>query len=128
VSAGGTTLVIDDEEVVRHLVLTDLSTAGIDGFDIVLVLAENCPGLPVVCMSGFATQALAPLPGPFVPKPFTVEKLRETIEPLLARSREQRRQSEAARRRALDRWATTVDLVAAANARRRRHPSGESPR
>lgn len=97
-SAGGTTLVIDDEEVVRHLVRRMLE--------------------PELCQ----------LTDLIMPKPFTVENLRETIEPLLARSREQRRQSEAARRRALDRWATTVDLVAAANARRRRHPSGESPR
>jgi len=163
VSAGRTTLVIDDEEMVRHLVrrmlepelcqvmeagdgesalrliqqdpaaidlvLTDLIMPGIDGFDIVHVLAENCPDLPVVCMSGFATQAMADrrLPALFVPKPFTIEKLRQTIEPLLGRSREQRRRSEAARRRALERLATTVDLVAAANARRRR-ASGESPR
>jgi FixJ family two-component response regulator len=46
VSAGGTTLVIDDE---------DLIMPGIDGFDIMHVLAENCPDLPVVCTSGFAT-------------------------------------------------------------------------
>ena len=71
------------------LVLTDLIMPGIDGFDIVHVLAENCPDLPVVCMSGFATQAAAGqrLPVPFVPKPFTVEKLRRAVEPLLARRR-----------------------------------------
>jgi len=99
---------------------------GIDGFDIVHVLAENRPDLPVVCMSGFATQAIADrrLPALFVPKPFTIEKLRQTIEPLLARSREQRRQSEAAPRRALERWAAPVDLVAAANERQRRAGGG----
>ena len=161
--AAGITLVVDDEEMVRHLVrrmlepdvcgvieaedgetalrliqqdrptidvvLTDLVMPGIDGFDMVHVLAEHCPDLPVICMSGFAVDALSgePLAVPLVAKPFTVQALREAIAPLLARSRDMRRVSDAARRSALERWTTTVDLVAAANELRRRRQNG-SPR
>jgi two-component system cell cycle sensor histidine kinase/response regulator CckA len=157
-----TTLVVDDEEMVRHLVrrmlepevcrvmeaedgetalrliqlegpaidvvLTDLVMPGIDGFDIVRVLAENCPDLPVVCMSGFPTQAAAGrrLLVPFVPKPFTLETLREAITPLLAHSGEVRRDSEPARRHAAQGRAAAVDLVAAALDLRRQRADGAS--
>jgi two-component system, cell cycle sensor histidine kinase and response regulator CckA len=157
-----TTLVVDDEEMVRRLihrmldpevcrvveaedgetalrliqlegsaidvVLTDLVMPGIDGFDIVHVLAENCPDLPVVCMSGFVTQAAAGrgLMVPFVPKPFTLDALRGAITPLIARSQEARRKAEATRDRAAQGGAAAVDLVAAALVLRRQRADGES--
>jgi two-component system cell cycle sensor histidine kinase/response regulator CckA len=157
-----TTLVVDDEEMVRQLVrrmlepevcrvveaedgeaalrliqlerpaidvvLTDLVMPGIDGFDLVRVLAENCPDLRVVCMSGFATQAAAGrgLQVPFVPKPFTLEALRGAITPLIAHSREVRRESEAARHRAAHGRAAGVDLVAAALELQRERAKGAS--
>ena len=160
--AAGITLVVDDEEMVRHLVrrmlepdvcrvleaengetalrliqqdrpaidvvLTDLAMPGIDGFDLVHVLTEHCPDLPVVCMSGFARNGMSGerLAVPFVPKPFSVEVLREAIAPLLARSRDMRRPSDAAPRRAVERWAATADLVGAANELRRRRQSGST--
>jgi two-component system cell cycle sensor histidine kinase/response regulator CckA len=159
-AALATALVVDDEEIVRHLVhrmlepevcrvveaedgesalrliqrdgpaidvvLTDLVMPGIDGFDIVRVLAEHRPDLPVVCMSGFPTQAAAGrgLPVPFVPKPFTIEALHGAITPLIARSREVRRESEAALDRAAHGRAAAVDLVAAALELRRRRAEG----
>ena len=69
------------------LVLTDLRMPGIEGFEIMDVLAAHRPGLPVVCMSGFATVMAGPRPGvPFVAKPFNAESLRRAVEPLLARA------------------------------------------
>src|SRR5690349_5230736 len=38
------------------VVLTDLSMPGIDGFDVVEVLALHHPTLPVLCMSGYVAQ------------------------------------------------------------------------
>ena len=70
------------------VVLTDLVMPGIDGFDIITVLARHCPGLPVICMSGFASVAASRLTVPFIPKPFSLESLRAGVEPMLARSRE----------------------------------------
>lgn len=87
------------------LVLTDLRMPGIDGLELLEVLSAHRPGLPVVCMSGFATVTTGPRPGvPFVAKPFTAESLRKTVEPLLARPRPGDPPAEAG----------AVDLVAAA--------------
>jgi DNA-binding NtrC family response regulator len=89
---------------------------GIDGFDVVQVLTGHHPDLPIVCMSGFANQALAGrrLDVPFVAKPFTVDALRGILEPLIERSRKARRVSEAERRRAPQSRGAAVDLVAQA--------------
>jgi DNA-binding NtrC family response regulator len=61
---------------------------GIDGFDLLEVLAAHRPDLPVLCMSGFPTFAAGPMPRvPFLAKPFTADALRQAIEPVLARAR-----------------------------------------
>jgi two-component system, cell cycle sensor histidine kinase and response regulator CckA len=70
-----------------EVVLTDLVMPGIDGFDIITVLARHRPDLPVICMSGFASVAASRLTVPFLPKPFSVESLRAGVEPMLARGR-----------------------------------------
>jgi two-component system, cell cycle sensor histidine kinase and response regulator CckA len=151
-AATATTLVVDDEDTVRHLVrrmlepevcevveahdgetalrliqsraapidvvLTDLVMPGIDGYDLVHVLADHRPDLPVVCMSAFARPADREQLGvPFVPKPFTLEALRATLEPLLIRGRELRQQSQEQR-------AVAVNLVEAAIELQRRRPEG----
>ena len=133
-AATATTLVVDDESLVRMLVrrmlepevcavveaengvsalrliergepaidvvLTDLVMPGLDGFDIVTVLARHRPELPVVCMSGFAAVTREQLPVPFVPKPFSIEVLRAALEPILAQARELRHASADSRLRA----------------------------
>jgi two-component system, cell cycle sensor histidine kinase and response regulator CckA len=109
------------------VVLTDLLMPGIDGFDVVQVLTSHHPDLPIVCMSGFANQALAGrrLDVPFVPKPFTAEVLRSALEPLIERSRNARRVSEAERLRAGNGRGAAVDLVAQAlELHRRRFDAG----
>lgn len=98
------------------VVLTDLLMPGIDGFDVVQVLTSHHPNLPIVCMSGYANQALAGrrLDVPFVAKPFTVEALRGILEPLIERSRKARGASEAECHRAARGQRAAVDLVAKA--------------
>jgi CheY-like chemotaxis protein len=126
------------------VVLTDLAMPGIDGFDVVEVLAQHQPGLPVLCMSGYVAQlnASRQLGVPFIHKPFTAEALREAVRPLIEQSRALRLASDRARQRASGKlahsdapWkrgerasATTADLVAAARALRaaRAKPSGPS--
>ena len=110
------------------VVLTDLVMPGIDGFDIVRVLARHRPELPVVCMSGFAAAAREELTVPFVPKPFSVEVLRGALEPAIARTRQLRQRpkegrlqagaeraaSGPARRISGAAFSSALDLVAAA--------------
>ena len=92
------------------VVLTDLVMPGIDGFDIVTVLARHRPDLPVVCMSGFASISASRLTVPFIPKPFSLEGLRATLELVLARSRELRQVPDAARTDPLDLVAAALEL------------------
>lgn len=96
------------------VVLTDLVMPGIDGADILTVLARHRPDLPVICMSGFASVAATRLTVPFIPKPFTIESLRAALEPMLARSRELGRTALGGRSRV-----GGLDLVAAATELRR---------
>jgi DNA-binding NtrC family response regulator len=81
-------------------VLTDLVMPGIDGFDLITVLGRHRPDLPVVCMSGFASASARELSVPFIPKPFSLEVVRATLELVLARSRGLRRMAADGRRRA----------------------------
>jgi two-component system cell cycle sensor histidine kinase/response regulator CckA len=74
---------IERGQPVIDVVLTDLKMPGIDGFDIVTVLAHHRPDLPVVCMSGFASAAKDRLTVPFVPKPFSLDTLRAALDPVI---------------------------------------------
>jgi DNA-binding NtrC family response regulator len=80
------------------IVLTDLVMPGIDGFDIIAVLARYRPDLPVVCMSGFTSASASQLTVPFIPKPFSLEVLHATLEAAFARSREVRQMPAGGRR------------------------------
>lgn len=86
------------------VVLTDLLMPGIDGYDVVDVLAAYRPDLPVACMSGFAshTSIGRTLVAPFIPKPFNAETLRGLLQPLIVRAREVREQAQAERVLAAD--------------------------
>jgi two-component system cell cycle sensor histidine kinase/response regulator CckA len=124
------------------VVLTDMKMPGIDGYDIVTVLARHRPDLPVVCMSGFASVAKDRLTVPFVPKPFSFDTLRAALDPVIARSRELRPLAGEGGRRASERSGASgrprrvsgarrtdaVDLVAAALElrRQRAEPPGTS--
>jgi two-component system, OmpR family, phosphate regulon sensor histidine kinase PhoR len=141
-----TTLVVDDEPMVRQLVrrilepevccvvdaedgekalrliqaqretidvvLTDLVMPGIDGFDLVEVLAHHHPDLPVVCMTGYAStvdgKRLQPTT-PLLAKPFTPEEMRATIGPFIEKSR-------SLKRRALEQQARAAAQIASSQA------------
>jgi CheY-like chemotaxis protein len=96
---------IEQNRPAVDFVLTDLRMPGIDGFDLLQVLAAHRPDLPVLCMSGFPTFAAGSLPRvPFLAKPFTPDALRQAIEPVLAQVRS----------RAFSTEPIAIDLVAAA--------------
>lgn len=92
--------IIERGQPAIDVVLTDLVMPGIDGFDIIAVLGRHRPDLPVVCMSGFASASTSHLAVPFIPKPFSLEGLRATLEQALARSRELQLLAATGRRRA----------------------------
>jgi len=79
------------------LLLTDVLMPGMSGVELAQKLRERFPGLPVVFMSGYATELLAkqglrPEAGRFVAKPFGTEALRNTVrEALDARAPQQPR-------------------------------------
>ena len=102
------------------VVLTDMKMPGIDGFDIVTVLAHHRPDLPVVCMSGYASVAKDRLTVPFVPKPFSLDTLRAALDPVIARRRIHR-VSGATHRDSLDLVAAALELR-----RQRAEPPGTS--
>jgi DNA-binding NtrC family response regulator len=124
------------------VVLTDLLMPGIDGYDVVDVLAEHCPDLPVACMSGFAshTSVGRQLTVPFLSKPFNANSLRELLQPLLAQAQnlraraalerhaaqDQLRLARELRRRSDATRALSLDLVAAAEERRRRRAAEQA--
>jgi DNA-binding NtrC family response regulator len=124
------------------VVLTDLLMPGIDGYDVVEVLAEHYPDLPVACMSGFAshTSVGRQLTVPIIPKPFNAESLRALLQPLIAQAqgiraraaverhaaRDQLRLARELRRRSDATRALSLDLVAAVEERRRRRAAEQS--
>ena len=94
------------------VVLTDLVMPGLDGFDVVDVLARHHPELPVACMSGYVSQlsGIRSLPVPFIPKPFTTETLRGLMVPLIERSRAIRASAVSEQGHAAEQLAVSQDL------------------
>lgn len=67
------------------LVITDLRMDGIDGFDIMRFLSENCPFTAMIVITGHAStesaiEALHQRVADYIPKPFDFEFLRGAIE------------------------------------------------
>ena len=116
---------------------------GIDGFDVVEVLARHHPHLPVLCMSGYVSQLNADrqVTVPLIHKPFTAEVLREAVVQLIGRSRalqhtarerldqaaDQVATSKLRRTRTEEACAATVDLVAEARALREARANQSGP-
>ena len=70
------------------LVLTDIIMPGLTGVEMAEVLREQRPGLKVLFMSGYASREfggeLSTLPEPFLPKPFSLDQLSESVRQALA--------------------------------------------
>lgn len=90
-SAGGglEAMALLEEHGTAHLLLTDVVMSGMDGRALHRVVAERCPGVKVLYMSGYTDDVVADrgvrLEGsPFVEKPFSVaalaRKVREVLE------------------------------------------------
>ncbi|HEU5304657.1 MAG TPA: response regulator [Gemmatimonadales bacterium] len=65
------------------VVLSDIVMPRLNGVELMRALASSHPGLPVILMSGYATDALADLgimaPCAVLSKPFPVERLLEEV-------------------------------------------------
>jgi two-component system, NtrC family, C4-dicarboxylate transport response regulator DctD len=94
---------VDGEQAIRILeedegqqvdaVLTDLKMPVVSGWELIAVLRECCPHLPVIAMSA-THPPLALLGGiPLLNKPFLPEELLVMLAPLVLRSRQIRRQA-----------------------------------
>lgn len=74
-----------------HLVITDMVMPGMDGVELVRLLRQTQPGLPVLFMSGYAgieaqSEELRRVNTEFFQKPFTAERLCCAVEHLLAQT------------------------------------------
>jgi len=71
------------------LVVTDMMMPVMDGAALVRALCEIAPAVPVICTSGIApagaTAAAAATGAPFIPKPYTTERLVAAVQKALPR-------------------------------------------
>lgn len=98
-----------DEAQMLDAVVTDLAMPGISGPELISVLLECCPALPVVAMSALAQLPPDLPPVPLLHKPFGAEELTGAVAPLVVRSRAMKRRAQqmradAAETRSLAAW------------------------
>jgi DNA-binding NtrC family response regulator len=94
-------------------VLTDLGMPDVSGPELITVLLECCPALPVVAMAGWVRLPPDLPPVPLLRKPFEPEELIETVAPLVLKSQAVRRwarqtRADAAESRSLARRQRTI--------------------
>lgn len=85
------------------IVLTDLKMPGLDGWDVIEVLAKYRPDLPVAAISGYGGTVEAraqSLGARLLPKPFTEAELSALVATLIADARVMRARAQAQRTRA----------------------------
>ena len=82
-----------DEAQLLDGVLTDLKMPVVSGSELIAVLMECRPALPVVAMSAALDLPPDLLPVPFLQKPFEPEELVRTLAPLVLSSQAMRRQA-----------------------------------
>ena len=82
-----------DEENLVDAVVTDLRMPVVSGWELIAVLRECRPYLPVVAMSAIPPSPVLPADVPLLSKPFLPEQLLETVAPLIQRSRQLRGQA-----------------------------------
>ena len=90
-------LVERDEAGLLDVVLTDLKMPRVSGIELIAVLHECRPDLPVVAMSGAHEPALDLDWVPLLRKPFEPTELVRTLEQMVLRSRAQHRRARQAR-------------------------------
>ena len=82
-----------DEAQLLDVVLTDLKMPVVSGSELIAVLLECRPALPVVAMSAAIDLPRDLFPVPFLRKPFEPDDLVRTIAPLVLSSQAMRRQA-----------------------------------
>ena len=102
-----------DEAQLLDAVLTSLLLPVVSGPELIAVLLECRPELPVVAMSALVELPADLPPVPFLRKPFDHEELVGTLAPLVVRSRAMRRRAQqtradAAESRSLAEWQRTI--------------------
>jgi DNA-binding NtrC family response regulator len=98
---------VDGEDAIRvierdaarllDVVVTDLKMPVVSGSELIAVLMECRPALPVVAMSAALDLPPELLPVPLLRKPFEPEELVRTVAPLVLSSQAMRRQAQQAR-------------------------------
>jgi len=83
--------IIEEENPPIDIVLTDWIMPGLDGLDVIEVLQQHRPGLPVAVISGY-TATLHPVVGDgtryrMLQKPFTPEQIQDTVTQMVASAR-----------------------------------------
>jgi DNA-binding NtrC family response regulator len=101
-----------DEAGVVDAVLVDLILPVVTGPELITVLRECRPDLPVVAMTGHLDQLPGFPPVPLLLKPFAEEHLVDTLGPLLLRSHLLRQRAVEAQADAADATARAVHLCA----------------
>ena len=86
-----------DEAQLLDAVLTDLVMPAVSGRELIAVILECRPALPVVAMSAFDPVSHDLPPVPFLKKPFGPEELFGTLAPLVLRSQAMRRRARQSR-------------------------------
>jgi DNA-binding NtrC family response regulator len=108
---------VDDPSV--DIVLTDWIMPGLDGLDVIEVLRQYRPGLPVAVISGY-TATLHPVVGDgnryrMLQKPFTAEQIQQMVSEMVASARRLRESA-----RELADWATRPAMRTQQSGRRMR--------
>ena len=73
------------------VVVTDLEMPVVSGHELIAVLQECRPGLPIVAMTAYTPPVTSPTTVPLFYKPFSAQELVQTLVPLVRQSRERRR-------------------------------------
>ena len=82
-----------DTAELLDVVVTDLEMPVVSGHELIAMLQERRPGLPIVAMTAYNPPEDFPAAVPLFHKPFSPHELVQTLVPLVGRSQERRRQA-----------------------------------
>ncbi len=82
-----------DQAELLDAVVTDLEMPVVSGHELIAMLQERRPGLPIVAMTAYNPPVNFPATVPLFHKPFSPHELVHTLVPLVRQSQERRRQA-----------------------------------
>ena len=86
-----------DQAELLDVVVTDLEMPVVSGHELIAMLQERRPGLPIVAMTAYNPPVTIPAAVPLFYKPFSPHELVQTLVPLVRQSQERRRQAQQRR-------------------------------